>query len=195
MTEFAITFDYLCPFARNANESVVNGLAAGKDWRVTFRPFSLAQTKVEDEEADVWEREPGAPGTWGVLALEWGIAVRDNWSDSFLDFHLAVFEARHGRGRDIGDPDALAAVAESVGLDAAAVAAAVGTGHPGRTLADEHRELVAQWSVFGVPTFIVGDEAVFVRAMERNRPEEIGRILDLIEWTVLNEFKRTTIPR
>jgi predicted DsbA family dithiol-disulfide isomerase len=195
MREFAITFDYLCPFARNANESVASGLAAGREWQVAFRPFSLAQTKVEDGDEDVWEREAGATGTWGVLALQWGIAVRDNWPESFLEFHLAVFEARHGRGVDIGDPGELAAVAESVGLDPGAVAAEVDSGRPGRTLADEHQELVGTWSVFGVPTFIVGGEAVFVRVMERNRPEEIGRILDLIDWTDLNEFKRTTIPR
>ena len=52
-TTFAITFDYLCPFARNASEAVVEGLHNGADWNVTFKPFSLAQTKVEPNGA--WE--------------------------------------------------------------------------------------------------------------------------------------------
>ena len=49
--------------------------------------------------------------------------------------------------------------------------------------------------MFGVPTFIVDDEAVFVRLMERDQVDELERMLGLISWTGLNEFKRTTIPR
>ena len=194
-TSFAITFDYLCPFARNANESVIEGLAAGETWDVTFRPFSLAQTKVEEGETDVWDREPGSDGTWGVSALQWGVAVRDLWPERFSDFHCALFAARHESGEDIGDDAVLAAVAAEAGLDANAVSAAVAGGHPLQTVADEHQALVSGWEVFGVPTFISGNEAVFVRMMDRHRPDEIGRIVELIGWTNLNEFKRTRIPR
>jgi protein-disulfide isomerase-like protein with CxxC motif len=192
---FAITFDYLCPFARNANESVVDGLLNGEEWDVTFRPFSLSQTKVEDVQQDVWDRPADAERIRGVLALQWGLAVRDNWPDQFLAFHIALFEARHGRGVDIGDESELNAVAAAVGLNGSDIAAEVATGRPAQTLAAEHAEAVARWDVFGVPTFIVGDEAVFVRCMERHRPDEIASIVDLIEWTNLNEFKRTRVPR
>jgi protein-disulfide isomerase-like protein with CxxC motif len=192
---FAITFDYLCPFARIANEAVVEGLRAGHDWDVTFRPFSLAQTKVADDETAVWDRDAGSEGTRGVLALQWGIAVRDGWPDRISDFHPAVFDARHGRGADIGDETELANVAESVGLDPALVAAEVAAGRPMLALRSEHEDLVAKWAVFGVPTFITGDEAVFVRLMDRHRPDEIDRIVGLLGWSSLNEFKRTSIPR
>jgi predicted DsbA family dithiol-disulfide isomerase len=192
---FAITFDYLCPFARNLNESVIEALDAGAQWDVTFRPFSLAQTKVEDADADVWDRPPGDKGARGVLALQWGIAVRDGWPGKFSEFHMALFAARHDRGLDIGDEMELAAIAETGGLDGAAIAGVVAAGGPRLTLQQEHQELVAGWDVFGVPTVIVGDEAVFVRSMERHRPDEIARLLDLISWTNLNEFKRTRVPR
>jgi len=43
---FAVTFDYLCPFARNAFESIAAGLADGRDWRVQYVPFSLSQARV-----------------------------------------------------------------------------------------------------------------------------------------------------
>ena len=43
---FGITYDYLCPFARNANEHVVAALRGGADWDVTFEPYSLTQNKV-----------------------------------------------------------------------------------------------------------------------------------------------------
>ncbi|MDX2345000.1 MAG: DsbA family protein [Acidimicrobiia bacterium] len=192
---FAITFDYLCPFARNANESIVDGLRDGADWDVTFRPFSLAQTKVEADQPDVWERESGSDGTRGVLALQWGIAVRDNWSEQFLQFHTELFEARHGRGADIGDESELHAVAAAANLAPTEIAAEVASGRPQGVLAAEHQEAVHKWEVFGVPTFVVGDEAVFVRCMERHQPDEIEQIVQLIEWTNLNEFKRTKVPR
>ena len=73
---FAVSFDYRCPFARNAHESVVAGLRAGRDWDVPFTPFSLDQVHVEDGETPVWDRPEMERGT-GVRALEWGIAVRD----------------------------------------------------------------------------------------------------------------------
>jgi len=61
-------------------------------------------------------------------------------------------------------------------------------------LAAEHTELVEEYAVFGVPTFIEGDQAVFVRFMDRGNPEDVDRMLDLLAWTSLNEFKRTKIP-
>jgi hypothetical protein len=52
-----------------------------------------------------------------------------------------------------------------------------------------------------VPTFIVGDQAVFVRLLERpdgdgaKAKATIERLLDQIDWPTLNEFKHTSIPR
>ena len=192
---FALTFDYLCPFARNVNESVVEGLSSGAAWEVRFCPFSLSQTKVEDGEVGVWDRAVGSEGTRGVLALQWGVAVRDGWPDAFCDFHLALFAARHEAGADIGDLSVLAQVAGSAGINSETLLAEIESGRPRRTLQNEHQELVSRWGVFGVPTLIVGEEAVFVRSMERHRPDEIDRLIDLIGWTNLNEFKRTRIPR
>ena len=37
--------------------------------------------------------------------------------------------------------------------------------------------------------------ATFVRFMERGRVEDLLRVLDLLDWNGLNEFKRTRIPR
>ena len=49
--------------------------------------------------------------------------------------------------------------------------------------------------MFGVPTFVVGDQAAFVRFMDRGNPDDVDRVLDLLEWTDLNEFKHTSVPR
>ena len=65
----------------------------------------------------------------------------------------------------------------------------------GAKIEREHTRLVEDHAVFGVPTFIAGGEAVFVRFMERHRPDDVARVIDMIGWSNLNEFKRTTIPR
>ncbi len=53
---------------------------------------------------------------------------------------------------------------------------------------------MAQWGVFGVPTFIEDEHAVFVRLMERGRVEDVDRVLSLLPEGSLNEFKRTVVP-
>lgn len=193
-SSFAITYDYLCPFARNANEAVVEALEAGAGWNVTFRPFSLQQNHNGDEELPVWDHALDADMGSGVRALLWSISVRDEFPESFLAFHVALFAARHDHALDVGDERVLRGVADSVGLDAAAVAEVVETGVSQKCLREEHTTLVDEFGVFGVPTFISDGEAVFVRIMDRHNITDVTRVIDMLEWTNLNEFKRTRIP-
>jgi 2-hydroxychromene-2-carboxylate isomerase len=190
----AVTFDYRCPFAYNGNAATIAAVRGGVDLDVRYLPFSLDQVHVPEGEPPVWDREPGEWGT-GVLALLYGIAVRDQFSEHFYDAHLELFAARHDRGEKLGHEDVLRAAVEAAGLDADAVAAEVASGRPLKTLAAEHTEAVDNYAVFGVPTFIEGDEAVFIRFMERGRVDDLERALDLLQWSRLNEFKRTRIAR
>jgi hypothetical protein len=192
--QFAVSFDYRCPFARNGHESVVAGLRAGRDWDVNFLPFSLDQVHVEEGAPAVWELPAESRGT-GVSALCWGIAVRDEFPDKFLDWHVAAFSARHDHGAKIAKDEVLAEIATSVGLDATAVAAEVASGRPLKTLGQAHTDAVKQHAIFGVPTFVVGDKAAFVRLMDRGNAEDVDKVLDLLEWSDLNEFKHTSVPR
>jgi 2-hydroxychromene-2-carboxylate isomerase len=189
----AVTFDYLCPFARNAHEAVVAALRDGSDLDVRFHAFSLNQVHVEEGQPKAWEAAPDDLPR-GVRALAYGLAVRDDFPESFLDFHVAAFAARHDSGQKF-DAAVLDDVVASVGLDVDAVRKVVETGRPLETLATEHEEAVSRWSVFGVPTFIEGDSATFIRFMERGRVDDLERALDLLDWSRLNEFKRTTIAR
>jgi len=192
---FAITYDYLCPFARNANEAVVEVLESGTQWDVTFRPFSLQQNHNDAEELPVWHHALDADMGSGVRALLWSLAVRDEFPESFRSFHVALFAARHDHALDVGDEIVLREVAAAVGLDAAAVADVVRTGVPQKALQAEHTSLVDDHAVFGVPTFIADGEAVFVRIMDRHNGDDITRIISMLGWDNLNEFKRTTIPQ
>ena len=190
----AVTFDYRCPFAYNGNAAVVAAIREGADLDVRFLPFSLDQAHAEEGDDAVWDRPPAERGT-GVLALLYGLAVRDAFPEHFLDAHVALFAARHDHGLKIASEDVLRDVVASVGLDPDEVAAEVESGRPLKTLATEHAEAVDRWGVWGVPTFIDGDDAAFVRFMERGRVDDLDRMLDLLTWTRLNEFKRPSVAR
>lgn len=197
--QIAVTFDYRCPFAYNGNEALINAVDARKsagdppiDPR--FVAFSLDQVHVEEGGTPVWERDPSEWGS-GVLALLYGIAARDAFPDQFVGAHLELFAARHVHGAKLADENVLRDAVARAGLEADDVARVAHDPSTLATLASEHTEMVERHAVFGVPTFIEGDEAVFVRFMERGDVGDIERMLDLLAWTSLNEFKRTQIPR
>ena len=192
--QIAVTFDYRCPFARNAHEAVVNAIREGVDIDYRCHAFSLDQVHVEEGTPPVWERAEGERGG-GVLALEWGIALRDQVPEQFLAAHVALFAARHDQGLQLKDEAVLRDAAAGAGADPDAVAAEVATGRPLKTLAAEHTEAVERWGVFGVPTFCEGEDAGFIRFMERGRTDDLARAIDLVEWSRFNEFKRTRVPR
>jgi len=199
MRRFAITFDYLCPFARNASEVVIRALEAGAPFEVDFRAFSLSQAHLEEEGArPVWEAERPPSG---VLALQWGLAVRDELPDRFHAAHLALFAARHDQGRDLNDPEVLRDAMAAAGLEPDEVEKLVMGGHPAGALAADHTWAVDEHRGFGVPTFVTGQRAVFVRLMQRPAGPEAARstlerlIAMVDDWTDLNEFKTTRVPR
>lgn len=188
---FEITFDYLCPFARNANEAVVEGLRQGRDWDVSFRPFSLSQVHIEDGEPSVFEDTAKS----GILALQWGVAIRDTDPEHFPAAHLALFGARHDDGRDISDEAVIRSALARTDVDIEAVAEVVASGVPAKTLATEHTEAVDRWQVFGVPTFIQDGVATFIRFMSRGDLDDLDRALAMLDWQNMNEFKRTVAQR
>jgi hypothetical protein len=199
--EFTVTWDYRCPFARNAHEHVLTGLAAGADWNVTFAPFSLGQAHVEQDKPDVWERPEQDSG---IFALQAGVVVRDDYPDIFPAVHRALFALRHDQAKQLNDRGEVAKVLADNGAPADAILDLVDSGQALSRVRAEHERYVASHTVWGVPTFIAGDQAAFVRLMDRSPAgsdpgssiRSIERIVDLLGgWHDLNEFKHTTIPR
>jgi len=196
---FAVSWDYRCPFARNAHEHLVEALRAGADWDVTFVPFSLNQVHVAEGDPDVWD-DPTK--TDALLAMEVGIVVRDRFPEQFLDVHHALFKARHEEGRDIREESILREILGERGVDADAVFTEIKDGWPLEQFRKEHEAAAGDHKVWGVPTFIKDDQSVFVRLM--NRPagdaalatKTIERVVDLVGgFPELNEFKHTSIAR
>lgn len=195
---FGLTWDYRCPYARIAHDHVVTGLRAGADWNVTFLPFSLGQSHVEHGQPDVWD-EPTRDT--GLLALQVGVAVRNHFPDRFLDVHDGLFTLRHRRGGSLLARDQLGSVLTDAGVDPDAVFAEVDSGDPLATIKQEHTTFARSHHVWGVPTFVVGDAAVFVRLLDPANGDAqlaittVERVLDQIEWPILNELKHTSVPR
>jgi hypothetical protein len=196
---FTVTFDYRCPFARTAHEHVVLAQQADAGYDVSFAPFSLDQPHVEPGDLDAWVDPARIPSQTGLLV---GIAVRDTQPEHFLAVHLALFTARHEQRLDLKDPEAIARVVDTAGGDGQAALAEVATGRPLSVLAQEHQQLVKDHDVFGVPTFIVGDDAAFVRLMDRAGGDPdiaratVDRVVEtIIGWPSLNELKHTRIAR
>lgn len=199
MTSFAVTWDYRCPFARNAHEHVLAGLEAGADWNVRFVPFSLGQVHVEDGQLPIWERPADDSG---LLALQVGTVVRDTAPDKFRAVHGALFALRHDEGRDIRDAALLRQLLTDHDVDADAVFAVVESGDALETIRREHTEVAKGHEVWGVPTFIADDRAAFVRFMHRPEGDlelgkrTIARVVDMLEtFPELNEFKHTSLSR
>lgn len=196
---FAVTWDYRCPFARNAHEHLIEALRAGAGWEVTFTPFSLSQVHVPEGGNPVWEDPEARPD---LIALEAGLVVRDRRPEDFLRAHRALFAARHDEGGDLRDEAVVRRALESAEVPSDEVLAEVAEGWPLEQLRKEHEAAANDYSVFGVPTFIVGAHAAFARIMDRPQGDPdlarttIERIVRLVsEHPELNELKHTTLDR
>jgi 2-hydroxychromene-2-carboxylate isomerase len=194
---FAVNWDYRCPFARNAHEHLVTALADGADWDVTFHPFSLSQVHVPEGGTPVWDDPAKAKD---LVALASGVVVRDQYPDRFLDAHLALFAARHDEGLDLRLPEVVAGVLDATGLPGDKIVTEATSGPPVQEVRRAHELAVSEWDAFGVPTFVVGDRAVFVRIMSRPQGDvalarrTIEGVLTLFDTMPdLNEFKHTTL--
>jgi len=196
---FGVNWDYRCPFARNLHEHLVLALASGADWEVEFVPFSLSQVHLEEGAPDVWSDPSKRKDTLAVLT---GMAVDRFFHDRFFSTHLALFAARHDRALDLTDTAVVASVLEEQGLDPDKVFALIESEGLNEQFRERHLSSVAELHVFGVPTLLFDDKAVFARIMTRPKGDAavarrtIEYLLDTIAGhPELNELKYTTIPR
>ncbi len=196
---FAVTYDYRCPWARNMHEMLAAGLRGGADWDVTFLPFSLNQAHVEEGGTPVWDNPEAGPA---LLAGLVSLVIRDEYPDRFIDAHEALFAARHDKQLDTRQPSVIAETLIGLGLDDAKILEAAGDPARIEQFREMHTGAVNDHKVFGVPTFIVGDAATFVRLRQRPNGDNAGAIATIerivttmTDWPELNEFKWTSVPK
>jgi hypothetical protein len=198
MLHFGLTYDYRCPYGRIVHDHVYWGLQGGADWAVHFVPFCLGQTHVEPGDPDIWDRPEDDSG---MLALQLSIAIRDTQAEHFLEAHHALYEHRHAVSGSLRDMNVLGEVVASCGVDVDAAVREMESGRPLATIRDEHTTYARTHHVWGVPVFIQGDKAVFVRLLDRpdddpaRAKDTIERVIENISWDSLNEFKHTSVPR
>ncbi|MGA7834654.1 MAG: hypothetical protein WCA31_05550, partial [Acidimicrobiales bacterium] len=187
--------DYRCPFAKNLHLHVIEALRAGADFDVTFVPWTMSQGYRASGAPDVWE-DPSRDDE--LLALAVSTSVRDLQPEHFLSVHEALFRARHERairlvtGAEIRD--ALATTTVEFGR----IFDDLASRRPHKVIGECFREF-ERYEAFGVPTFVVNEDATFVRYM--NPPRDPAASISLIESLVtlmsdesaLNEFKHTKV--
>lgn len=195
MRSFRLNYDYRCPWTAVVHDTVLDGLEAGAEWDIRFEPFCLGQVHVEDGGVPIWDR-PGDDS--GLEALQVSVIVRDTYPDAFAAVHRGLFALRHHKGEQL-DRQHIDQVLIETGLSPADIWPRVDDGSALATVCDEHTLQVKELEVWGVPTFMIGDRAVFIRFMERSDGDgelaisRVVQVLDLIEnGANLNEFKHTS---
>lgn len=87
------------------------------------------------------------------------VFVQMEHPDDWLAFDRAIYDALWREGRDIGDPDVLADLADDVGLEPDAVLGALDDPMVERRLEDQF-EAARIRGITGVPTFVSGEHSV-----------------------------------
>ena len=174
--------DYVCPFCYLGRVSLCEYQETrGEELAIDWRPFDLrAQQRGPDGEIDhdvdtgkdeeYYEQakqnverlkeqygadEMNVDASREVDSLNAQVAslyVKREHPEAWLDFDVAVFEAHWVDGRDIGDADVLAEIADGTGLDPEEVLDAVADDAWHERLREQFAE-AREAGVTGVPTF------------------------------------------
>ena len=156
-----VFYDYRCPFVYRAAVLLENVRDSGeRPLDVRWRYFSLIQVNSKVDGFTVWDASDSEAR--GRLAFKAAEAARRQ--DAFDDFHMALLRARHERRADIDDVAVIEQVAEESGLDLDRFRNDLADAHIVAALERDHRAAVADYGVFGTPTFVFGHgAAAYVR--------------------------------
>lgn len=189
-------FDYTCGYSfrlwRWIEEQVRPGDPAlpAPDWR----PFSLKEVN-RDGATSVFE-EIDDPSL-SVLALAVGAALAGGAGD-FASYHSSAFRAFHESDHRVARDDLLRIAAEA-GADASELWRERGTWID--AVATSHHEGVARWGVFGTPTLVLDDAAVYLKmASLPASADEGARLWGALATLVVShpdllEIKRPVAPQ
>ena len=163
-----VFFDYTCPYSYRVLPWIDAVVRADRDVAVSWRTFSLKEANRDHDSPSPFD-DPEISSI-SVLALALAQAAREA---EFDRYHRSVFEAMHRDGRRLGEGELLA-LAAAAGVD-------VATFEQERprwltAVAQDHREGVARYGVFGTPSLVLDDgEVVFVKlASTPQRGQELG---------------------
>jgi predicted DsbA family dithiol-disulfide isomerase len=195
--------DYVCPFCHLGRESLARYRSAREaPLRVDWHPFDLRADRRSPDGSIDHDADDGKDEAYYERAREnvrrlqqqydvemtreiatevdslpaqiVSVAVRDQYGyEQWEAFDGAVFEALWTDGRDIGDPDVLEALAADVGIDPAAVRAALDD-DAFRESVRERFDEVTRRGVTGVPTFVYDGHT----ARGAVPPDQLARLVE-----------------
>ncbi len=202
MRKFIYTFDYRCPFARNMTELIYYANKFDDKFKVDPIPLCLDQFHVEPDEMNIWDLEDRDKYLVALLSFN---VVKEYFPDEMWKFHMEMFLSRHDLGINLRSEEQVLKVLKKVGFndtDALFVIEEAKSDKVVKSYAESHIELVEKYEVFGVPTIVLADSAVFVRLMERTiKPsqkavEKLEYIIGMVEGHPdINEIKHTIVPK
>jgi len=170
--------DYVCPFCLLAEE-VIAQATEGLDVKVKWRPFELRPAPVPTLKVE----DPYLPKVWREsvypMAEQLGVPIKlpnispqprtDKAFEVFAmaeehglghAYSMATLKAFFQQERDIGEPDVLADIAASVGLDRQAVLDALADGRYREQHQAALRHAMEEARIQSVPTLIIDGETL-----------------------------------
>jgi predicted DsbA family dithiol-disulfide isomerase len=191
--QFDVFYDYLCPFVYRASVLLRNVRDSGeRPIEVRWRYFSLIQVNSKDEGWTVWD----APDSEARGRLAFKAAEAARRQDAFDAFHMAMLRARHEQRADINDVAVVERVAEDSGLDLDRFRKDIADPKIVSALERDHRAAVAEYGVFGTPTFVFdGGAAAYVRLSEPPEASDSVAIYDRVISIAVEEPRILEIKR
>jgi hypothetical protein len=173
-----VFYDYLCPFVYRASVLLRNVNDSGeRPLDIRWRYFSLAQVNSKVEGFTVW----GAADSEARGRLAFKAAEAARRQDAFEDYHMALLRARHEERADIDDVAVVEQLAEDAGLDLDRFRHDIADPQIVSALERDHRAAVADYGVFGTPTFVFGPgAAAYVRLSEPPAAADSVAIFDRV---------------
>ena len=177
LIELDVFFDFLCPFVYRASVLLDSVSRSGRrDLKINWRYFSLAQVNSKDEGWTVWDA-PAEEKVKGRLAFVAAEAARRQ--DGFEAFRMPLLLARHRDRLDIDEAEVVERVAVDSGLDLERFRKDLADPGILEPLALDHRRAVAEYGVFGTPTFVFpGGESAYVRLSEPVEGQDAAQVFE-----------------
>jgi predicted DsbA family dithiol-disulfide isomerase len=189
---FDVFYDYLCPFVYRASVLLQNVKDSGqRPIDITWRYFSLIQVNSKDEGWTIWDALDSEAR--GRLAFKAAEAARRQ--GAFDDFHIALLRVRHEQRADIDDVAVVEQVAEDSGLDLDRFRRDIADPQIVSALERDHRSAVAEYGVFGTPTFVFDAGAAYVRLSEAPEASDSVAIFDRVVSIAAEEPRILEIKR
>jgi predicted DsbA family dithiol-disulfide isomerase len=181
-TRIEVYYDYLCLYTFRLFtllERIGPAVEGGLD--VEWKAFSIEQqNSAKGADFYLWEH-PEQP-SMGIRALAASKAAMAQGDDLFLNFHRAVFMARHRESKNIASPQVLSEIAQHAGLDMTRFAQDAFSPETRQAVGRDHLYGKKRHNLFGVPTLTVSDTApVYLKISAiPDSDEEQRSLFDLI---------------